>query len=83
MASTMQDVMRLCKEQPFHLVPKFPDFILCSEFFIALRRVILALAIAHIDKFSVENACSILQSGADLCIDSRWPIDLSVDHIMA
>lgn len=84
MALTMQDVMRLCAEQPFHLfVLKFPDFILCSEFFCALRRVTLAPVIALIDKYSVEDARSVLQSGADLCVDCRCPIDLIADHIMA
>ena len=84
MALTMQDVMRLCAEQPFHLfILEFPDFVLCSEFFIALRRITLAPIIALIDKYNIENARSALQSGADLCLDSRCSIDLSVDHIMA
>ena len=84
MALTMQDVLRLCAEQSFHIfVLKFPDFILCNEFFVALRRITLAPAIALIDKYSAENAGSILQAGADLCIDSRCPTDLIVDHIMA
>ena len=81
---TMQDVMRLCTDQTFHLfILRFPDFILCSEFFIALRRITLAPAIALIDKYSVDYARSVLQSGADLCVDCRCPIDLIADHIMA
>ena len=84
MALTMQDAMRLYTEQSFHLlVLQFSDFTLCSEFFLALRHINFVPAIALIDKYDVENACDVLKAGADLCIDARWPIDLSVDHIMA
>ena len=84
MALTMQDVAHLCAEQPFHLlVLEFSDSILCTEFFIALRRFTFAPVIALLKKYNVEKARSIVQAGADLCIDPRWPIDLGVDHIMA
>lgn len=84
MALTMQDAARLCAERLFHLIIlRFPDFTLCSEFFIALRRVCYAPAIALVDKYSIESACDVLQSGADLCIGTGWAISLAVDHIMA
>ena len=84
MALTMQDAAHLCAEQPFHLlILEFSDSILCSEYFIALRRVTFAPVIALLDKYNVEKARSVVQAGADLCIDPKWPIDLAVDHIMA
>ena len=84
MALTMQDAAHLCAEQPFHLlILEFSDSILCSELFIALRRVTFAPVIALLDKYNVKNAQSIVQAGADLCIDPKWPLDLCVDHIMA
>lgn len=84
MALTMQDAAHLCAEQSFHLlIFQFSDLILCSEFFIALRRVTFAPIIALMDVYNVETARSLLQAGADLYVDPRWPIDLSVDHIMA
>lgn len=83
-ALTMQDVAHLCAEQPFHLlILEFPDCILCSEFFIALRRFTYAPVTALLEKYNVEKARSVIQAGADLCIDPKWPIDLGVDHIMA
>lgn len=84
MALTKQDVARLCAEQSFHLlILQFPDFTLCSEFFIALRRINFVPVIALIDEYNIENACGVLKAGADLCIGARWPIDLSINHIMA
>lgn len=84
MALAMQDAARLCAEQEFHLVIlRFPDFTFCSEFLIALRRINYAPAIAFVDKYSIEGACDVLQSGADLCMSTGWPIALAVDHTMA
>ena len=84
MALTMQDASHLCAEQSFHLlILAFPDSVLCSEFLIALRRVTFAPIITLLSKYNIENARSLLQAGADLCIDPNWPIDLGTDHIAA
>ena len=84
MALTMQDASHLCAEHSFHLlIPAFPDSVLCGEFLIALRRVTFAPIITLLSKYNIENARSLLQAGADLCIDPNWPIDLGTDHIAA
>jgi len=83
-ALTLQDAAHLCAERAFHLIVlRFPDFTLCSEFFVSLRRVNFAPAVALVDNYSIESACNVLQSGADVCIDTGWPVPFTVDHIMA
>lgn len=83
-ALTMQDAAHLCAEQSFHLVIlNFPDLTLCSEYVVAFRRVTYVPIIALLDKYNIDTARSVVQAGADLCIDPQWSIDLSVDHIMA
>lgn len=81
---TIQQAVSLCTEQTFHLlVFRFADFTSCADFFIALRRINFAPAIALVDKYDAYNASNVLQSGADLCLSTDWPIDLVIDHIMA
>lgn len=83
-ALTMQDVTHLCAEQPFHLIIlELSESIVYSEFIIALRHFTFAPIIVLLDKFNIEKTRAIVQAGADLCIDPKWPIDMSVDYIMA
>lgn len=83
-ALTVQQVEKLCKDKIFHLIIlKFPDFTMCSQFFVALRSVNHAPAIALVDKFDDECACDVVQSGADLCFGTGWHVDFVVDHMMA
>lgn len=84
MALTYQDAIRLCAGQPFHLIVLcFSEATPCVEFLVALRRISYAPAIVLFNHYDIKNACSVLQSGADLCIGSEWPVDLVADHIMA
>ena len=84
MALTYQDAIRLCAGQPFHLIVLcFSEATPCVEFLVALRRISYAPAIVLFNHYDIKNACSALQSGADLCIGSEWPVDLVADHIMA
>lgn len=83
-ALSNQQAADLCRESIFHLIIlQFPDFTVSSKFFITLRSVNRAPIIALMDQYNVEGACDVLQSGADLCFGTGWPIDLVVDHIMA
>ena len=79
-----QNVVHLCAEHSFHLIVlHFPDTTLCNEFLIALRRVSYTPTIVLLDQYDAERACSVLESGADLCVGIKWPVDLTADHIMA
>ncbi|MBD5152028.1 MAG: response regulator transcription factor [Oscillibacter sp.] len=84
LASSYQNLVRLCAEHSFHLIVlHFPDTALCNEFLIALRRVSYTPTVVLLDQYDAESACSVLESGADLCIETEWPVDLTADHIMA
>lgn len=83
-ALNIQEAAHLCAEKPFQLILlRFPDFTLCSEFFIALRRVTFAPVIALVDQYDEENACDVLQSGADLCVATGWSVEYIVDNILS
>ncbi|NCE65099.1 DNA-binding response regulator [Pseudoflavonifractor sp. 524-17] len=83
-ALTYQDAIRLCAGQPFHLIILcFSEAVSCVEFLVALRRTSYAPAIVLFNPYDIKNACSALQSGADLCIGAEWPVELAADHIMA
>lgn len=82
--SSHNNLVHLCTEHPFHLVIlHFPEVALCNEFLIALRRVSYTPTIVLLDQYDADRACSALQSGADLCVGTKWPVDLAADHIMA
>lgn len=81
---TIKQAVSLCAEQTFHLlIFKFVDFTSCTDFFIELRRINFAPAVALVDEYDACRASNVLQSGADLCFGTDWPIDLVIDHIMA
>ena len=82
--STCRSATHLCAERPFHLaVLHFSEIALCNEFLIDLRHTSYAPAITVLDQYNVKDACSALQSGADVCVGAKWPVDLAADHIMA
>ena len=84
MASTYQRAVHLCTGQPFHLtILHFPEIALCNEFLIALRHTSYAPAIVVLDQYNEKNACSALQSGADVFVGTEWPVELAADQIMA
>lgn len=81
---TCRSATHLCAERPFHLaVLHFSEIALCNEFLIDLRHTSYAPAITVLDQYNVKDACSALQSGADVCVGAKWPVDLAADHIMA
>ena len=82
--STCRSATHLCAERPFHLaVLHFSEIALCNEFLIDLRHTSYAPAITVLNQYNVKDACSALQSGADVCVGAKWPVDLAADHIMA
>lgn len=84
LVSSPQNMVHLCAGHPFHLIIlHFPEAALCNEFLITLRRVSYTPTIVLLDQYDTERACSALQSGADLCVGTKWPVDLAADHIMA
>ena len=40
------------------------------------------VSVALMDRYDIEGACDVLQSGADLCLGTEWPVDWVVDHMM-
>ena len=83
-ASSSQNMVHLYAGLPFHLaVLHFSEPAHCNEFLIDLRRMSYVPAIVLFDQYDAKTACSALQSGADLCIGTDWPVDLAADHIMA
>lgn len=84
LVSSHQNTVHLCAKHPFHLIVlHFPDNALCNEFLITLRRVSYTPTIVLLDQYDAETACSVLESGADLCVGTEWPVNLAADHIMA
>ena len=84
LVSSHQNMVHICTEHSFHLIVlHFPDTALCNEFLIALRRVSYTPTIVLLDQYDAERACSVLESGADLCIGTDWPVNLAADYIMA
>lgn len=42
-----------------------------------------APVVVLMELYDIETAREALQSGADLCLETGWPADLAMDHIMA
>lgn len=84
MALTVKDAAHLCEDHLFHLIVlKFVDYAVGREFLTAIRRVNYAPVVVLMEPYDIDVARAALQSGADLCLETRWPIELAVDHIMA
>ena len=84
LVTSHQNMVRLCEEHSFQLIVlHFPDTAPCNEFLIALRRISYTPTIVLLDQYDAKRACSVLESGADLCIGTDWPVNLAADHIMA
>lgn len=84
MALALQDMALLCTRQQFHLIIlRFPVDTPYSEFIINLRGFSFAPIAVLLDTGLTESCCVALQSGADLCVGTDWPVGLTVDHIMA
>lgn len=84
MALALQDMALLCTRQQFHLIIlRLPADVPHSEFIINLRSFSFAPIAVLLDTDIAESCCVALQSGADLCVGTDWPLGLTVDHIMA
>ena len=83
-ALTTQDAAILCAQQRFHLfVLRLCNSVPYCEFLSTLRRVSYAPIVVLLNTYDSGSACSVLNSGADLCVDTSWPANLTADHIMA
>lgn len=83
-ALTTQDAALLCAQRQFHLIIlRLCDSDPYSEFLIAVRRTTYAPIIALFDVDDMDILCRALQSGADFCAATRWPVDLTAGHIQA
>ena len=83
-AISLLDVANLCAQQQFHLLLLgHSDNAQFYEYLVAVRRISYAPIVVFLDTYSTTAACAALQSGADLCVDTNWPINLTADHIMA
>ena len=84
MALIVRDAAQLCAEQAFHLIVLgLANCVVICELLISLRRVNYAPVVVLMELYDIETAREALQSGADLCLETGWPADLAMDHIMA
>lgn len=83
-ARNTQHATFLCIEQQFHLIIlRFCSDTPYCELLITMRHISCAPIIALFDIDDIENLRNALQAGADLCVGTKWAVELVADYILA